>query len=46
VLGAVIGVHASLALSAAALFVVIAVLLVWQAMRPGAPSSLQPQPGH
>jgi hypothetical protein len=46
VLGAVIGVHASLALSAAALFVVIAVLLVWQAMRPGARSSLQPQPGH
>jgi MFS family permease len=46
VLGAVIGVHASLALSAAALFVVIAALFAWQAMRPGAPRSLQPQPGH
>jgi MFS family permease len=39
VLGAVIGVHASLALSAAVLFVVIAVLFAWQAMRPGAPAS-------
>jgi MFS family permease len=36
VLGAVIGVHASLALSAAALFVVIALLFAWQAMRPAA----------
>ena len=33
VLGAVIGVHASLALSAAALFVVIALLFGWQASR-------------
>jgi hypothetical protein len=33
VLGAVVGVHASLALSAAALFVVIALLFCWQAMR-------------
>ena len=38
VLGAVIGVHASLALSAAALFVVIALLFCWQA--------LQPMPAH
>ncbi len=36
VLGALIGVHASLALSAAALFVVIALLFTWQAMRPAA----------
>ena len=43
---AVIGVHASLSLSAAVLFVVIAVLFAWQAMRPGAARSLQPQPGH
>jgi len=34
VMGAVVGVHASLALSAAALFVVIALLFCWQAMRP------------
>jgi hypothetical protein len=33
-LGGVIGVHASLALSAAALFVVTALLFAWQAMRP------------
>jgi MFS family permease len=33
VLGAVVGVHASLALAAAALFVVIAVLFCWQATR-------------
>ena len=36
VLGAVIGVHSSLALSAAALFVVIALLFAWQATRPAA----------
>jgi MFS family permease len=36
ILGAVIGVHASLALSAAALFVVIALLFAWQATRPAA----------
>jgi MFS family permease len=34
ILGAAIGVHASLALAAAALFVVIASLFGWQAMRP------------
>ena len=33
-MGAVVGVHASLALSAAALFAVIALLFTWQAMRP------------
>ncbi len=38
ILGAVIGVHESLALSAAALFAVIALLFVWQAMRPSAPA--------
>jgi MFS family permease len=38
VMGAVVGVHASLALSAAALFAVIAVLFTWQAMRPSAPA--------
>jgi hypothetical protein len=37
----VVGVHASLALSAAALFAVIAVLFAWQALRPGAPASGQ-----
>ena len=37
VLGAVVGVHASLALSAAALFVLIALLFIWQAMHPDAP---------
>jgi MFS family permease len=36
ILGAVIGVHASLELSAAALFVVIALLFAWQATRPAA----------
>ena len=40
-LGAVIGVHASLALSAAMLFAVIALLFAWQALRPGAPASGQ-----
>jgi len=34
IMGAVVGVHQSLALSAAALFAVIAVLFCWQAMRP------------
>jgi MFS family permease len=38
VMGAVVGVHASLALSAAALFAVIVVLFTWQAMLPGAPT--------
>jgi MFS family permease len=38
VMGAVVGVHQSLALSAAALFVVIAVLFCWQAMHPSAPA--------
>ena len=37
VLGAAVGVHASLALSAAALFVLIALLFIWQAMHPDAP---------
>jgi MFS family permease len=36
IMGAVVGVHLSLALSAAALFAVIAVLFCWQAMRPKA----------
>ena len=36
IMGAVVGVHESLALSAAALFVVIALLFTWQAMRPAA----------
>ncbi|MFI4866509.1 MAG: MFS transporter [Steroidobacterales bacterium] len=35
IMGAVVGVHRSLALSAAALFAVIALLFCWQAMRPG-----------
>jgi hypothetical protein len=38
IMGAVIGVHASLALSAAALFAVIALLYGWQALRPRAPT--------
>ena len=38
VMGAVVGVHQSLALSAAALFVVIAVLFCRQAMHPSAPA--------
>jgi MFS family permease len=46
ILGAVVGVHASLALSAAALFVVIALLFGWQAMRPAARRSAEPQLGH
>jgi MFS family permease len=46
ILGAVIGVHASLALSAAALFVVIALLFGWQAMRPAEPVSVHAQAGH
>ena len=33
-MGALVGVHLSLALSAAALFVVIALLFCWQALRP------------
>jgi MFS family permease len=37
VMGAVVGVHESLALSAAALFVVIALLFCWQALRPKPP---------
>jgi MFS family permease len=37
-IGAVIGVHASLALSAAALFAVIVLLFGWQAMRPSVPA--------
>jgi MFS family permease len=37
-MGAVVGVHASLALSAAALFVVIALLFGWQGLRPGTPA--------
>jgi hypothetical protein len=34
IMGAVVGVHESLSLSAAALFVVIALLFCWQTMRP------------
>jgi MFS family permease len=37
IIGAVMGVHRSLALSAAALFALIAVLFTWQALRPSAP---------
>lgn len=40
VLGAIVGVHESLALSAAALFAVIALLFGWQAMRPRASAQL------